>query len=73
MSYQTDVDGVKVEADFAATDKEIKKYLAYMAMKHNRKVSDIEKAVFKILPGDNVDVDVVFRERKFERIRRITG
>ena len=27
MTYKTDVDGVKVTADFAASDKEIKKYL----------------------------------------------
>ena len=73
MTYKTEVDGVKVTADFAATDKEIKKYLAYMAMKHNKKVSDIVEAAFKALPGDNVDIDVTFREQKFERIRRITG
>ena len=73
MSYKTEVDGVKVESDFAASDKEIKKYLAYMATKHNKKISDIEKAALKAMPGNNVDVDVVFREQKFERIRRITG
>lgn len=73
MELTTEVDGVRISADYAVTDQEIQKYLAYMAQKHGRKISDIERMKLALLDEEKVDVDVVFRERRFERIRRITG
>lgn len=73
MGLTAEVDGVKVKADYPATEKEIHKYIEYLAAKHKRKPSDIRSLTLKLLDDNEVDTDCVFAEQKFERIRRITG
>ena len=71
--FESEIDGVKVKAEFPASAKEIRKYMELIAEKHGRKVSDMESLKLKLADNDNVDADCVFKEKKFERIRRITG
>lgn len=73
MELKTTVGGVAVTANYAATQKEIEAYIDYMCKEHNRDPRDLEKMELKLFGDDKVDVDVRFREQKFERIRRITG
>lgn len=73
MSLTTEVDGVKVKANYPVTEKEARKYIEYLAAEHKRKPSDMHSLTLKLLDNDEVDTDCVFAEQKFERIRRITG
>ena len=69
---------VTFKSDFTVTDNQKKKYINYIANKIKEDGGDpatITEISLKNIPGDadNVDVEYVTHQPKFERIRRITG
>ena len=66
------IDKVKVTTDEKGFSmSEIKYYVALVKSKYPN--SEIVSLEIKIVDNDKVEINCVKRERKFERIRRITG
>ena len=69
---------VTFKSDFTVTDNQKKKYIDYVTNKVKEDGGDpaaITEISLKNVQGDkdNVDVEYVTHQPKFERIRRITG
>lgn len=58
---------------FAPSKEEIKKYVEHIVQERNCKVSDIDKMKLTLESEDSVTMEYTLKERRFERIRRITG
>lgn len=72
------VNNITFKSDFTVTDNQKKKYIDYVTNKVKEDGGDpaaITEISLKNIPGDtdNVDVEYVTHQPKFERIRRITG
>ena len=72
------VNNITFKSNFTVTDNQKKKYINYVANKIKEDGGDpatITEISLKNIPGDedNVDVEYVIHQPKFERIRRITG
>ena len=70
------VNNITFKSDFTVTDNQKKKYIDYVANKIKEDGGDpatITEISLKNIPGDedNVDVEYVTHQPKFERIRRI--
>ena len=71
-----DYKGIKVSFEgFKPSKEEIQKYCDYIIQKRNCKMSDISTLKLKVEEDspNSVLLDYTLHERKFERIRRITG
>ena len=66
--------GVDVSSTgFMPSKEEIGKYIEYIIQKRNCKMSDIAKLSLTLEGDNSVAMDYELKERRFERIRRITG
>ena len=70
------VNNITFKSDFTVTDNQKKKYIDYVTNKVKEDGGDpaaITEISLKNIPGDadNVDVEYVTHQPKFERIRRI--
>ena len=66
--------GVDVSSTgFMPSKEEVGKYIEYIIQKRNCKMSDIAKLNLTLEGENSVAMDYELKERRFERIRRITG
>ena len=64
------IDGVEVSTEnFEATDEQLVQYVEFAKSKE----SDVKKVSLTLCEDGMVDVKIMARHEKFERLRRITG
>ena len=70
MSFETTVDGIRIQSNEELSEKECRAYIRYIQSKnHNRSIERINLD----FDGDDVNLGYYLEPQGFEKIRRITG
>lgn len=64
--------GILITSDEHLTEEEQQAYISFSCGKHKKEIRDIYQIEIRF-DGDWADVNTIFMDEEFERIRRITG